>query len=302
MMSSLHDLSTDRPSRARGLIAIATCTLLALTFIASAVAKLLAIDQFELYVYSYGIFPLNLTFILVRLCIGVELALGVVLLSGWRRRWVLTAMLGILLFFSIFLCYAALRGRTDSCQCFGQMADMPPSVSLLKNALLIILTLIALRIQRVQGGGRTWLAVILIAAALATPFVVSVPDNWMFGNSHERYNAEALREVVSDAAAPGNLSTFNSPLSTQKLLAFVTPGCPYCRMTRQKLDAIAERNSIPEGSIVYIEPGDIGDSLFLAVTYGARPLLLLMDGDSVTATYHYRNINERQITKALINK
>lgn len=260
---------------------------LAAVFIVSAVAKLFSIDQFELYVYSFGLFSLNVTFILARLCIGIELALGIMLLTGWQQRIVLSAMLAMLLFFSLFLCYAALRGRTDSCQCFGQLADMPPAISLLKNAVLIVLTLLALKIQKEPA----WLVAVLAVAALAAPFVISVPDSWMFGTSHERYNAEALGEALEQT---------NNQAIKQSVVAFVTPGCPYCRMTRQKLDSMAERNNLPENAIIYIEPKDIGDNLFLAVTYGARPLvLLLMDGDSVIATYHYRNIKERQIVKTL---
>jgi hypothetical protein len=192
-----------------------------------------------------------------------------------------------LLFFCLFLCFAALRGRTDSCQCFGQLANMTPTLSLLKNAVLVIMTLAALRLQGKQSRKRTWLAAVLTAAALATPFIVSVPDSWMFGSSHERYNREALKDVEC------------GDRETDRLVAFVTPGCPYCRMTRQKLDAMAVRHNITDEAIIYIEPKDIGDSLFLTVTYGARPLVLLMHGDSVMATYHYRNINERQIVKAL---
>ena len=265
----------------------ALCILLAAVFIVSAVAKIFSIDQFELYVYSYGLFSLNITFILVRLCIGIELMLGVLLLTGWRRRMILLAMLAMLLFFCLFLCFAALRGRTDSCQCFGQLADTPPTLSLLKNAVLVIMTLAALRLQGKQSRKRTWLVAVLTAAALATPFIVSVPDSWMFGSSHERYNREALKDVEC------------GDRETDRLVAFVTPGCPYCRMTRQKLDAMAVRHNITDEAIIYIEPKDIGDSLFLTVTYGARPLVLLMHGDSVMATYHYRNIYERQIVKAL---
>lgn len=266
---------------------IGLAVLLGMLFIVSAVAKIFGIDQFELYVYSFGLIPLNLTFILVRLCIGIELALGVVLLTGWKRRTVLWVMLAILLFFSLFLCYTALNGRNDSCQCFGQLADMPPALSMLKNAVLIVLVLLCIKLQRKQNDKRTWLTVLLTVAALAVPFIVSVPDSWLFGASRERYNATALKEVLVE------------PRRDAVLIAFVTPGCPYCRMTRQKLDAMTDRHNIPEEAIIYIEPDDIGDSLFLTITYGARPLLLLMQDDSVTATYHYRNINESQIVDAL---
>ena len=309
--------------------------LLALTFIVSALAKLWSADQFEIYVYSYGFFPLDTAYVLARLCIVTELVTGAMLLIGWRRRLWLTVSLAMLLFFSVFLCYAALIGRQDSCQCFGRLADLPPAASLLKNAVLVMVTLLCMRwdvvaaqavsrergdsgrsnrpaqLEEVDGysgrsnrpaqleggdgfSGRSnrlaqrvyrWLVPVLIVAAIATPFIVSVPDSWMFGESHERYNAEALNE----------LEIPNEPVC---VVAFVTHGCPYCRMTRQKLETMVARNGLPQEAIVYFEPNEIGVEQFIKITYGARPLVLLVQDGEVTATYHYRNINERQIVKA----
>ena len=292
--------------------------LLGAVLILSAGAKLWSIDQFELYIYSYRFFSLNLTFILARLCIGIELALGVLALTGWHRRIVLGTMFAMLLFFSFFLCCAALIGREDSCQCFGQLADMPPAISLLKNSVLILLNLICLKAtsgksieesrshiveeensRKSQKTNttklRNWLTGIIIAAAMATPFIISVPDSWMFGPSHERYDAEALHEALEGKTCDNGVIDLY-----RHVVVFVTPGCPYCKMTRQKLDAMAQRNFFHPGDIVYIEPNDLPDGMFIRITYGARPLILLMDsGGEVVATYHYRNINERQISKFL---
>lgn len=267
--------------------------LLGALFVVSALAKLWSIDQFELYVFSYGFFPLNITFILVRLCIGAELALGVLLLAGWWRRLTLLAALALLLAFSLFLCYAALAGRNDSCQCMGQLADMPPALSLLKNAVLIALTLLCIKLSAPWHGRRLhhWLAAALVAAAMAVPFVVSVPDSWMFGSSEERYDAAALAEAMEGPLAEHRLD------EGAHVVAFVTPGCPYCRMARQKLDYIAQRHHLPDGYIVYLEPSDLGNSDFLRITYGARPLILLMQDGKVAATFHYRNIDERKVAR-----
>lgn len=269
--------------------------LLGLVFVISAAAKLWSIDQFELYVFSYGFFSLNLTFIIVRLCIGVELALGVLLLIGWLRRIVLTTTFVLLLVFSLFLCYAALTGRNDSCQCFGQLADTPPTISLLKNAILILLTLLCIKLSNGYKIKRLhlWLAAIITIVCLAVPFVVSVPDNWMFGAAEERYNKKQLDEVFVDPLA------IYQPHEGQKIIAFVTPGCPYCKMARQKLDYIAQRNHLPKDAIIYVEPKDIGPDKFLEITYGARPLILLTDNGDVVATFHYRNIDEKKITHFL---
>ena len=279
--------------------------LLGLVFIVSAVAKLWSIDQFELYVYSYGVLPLNLSYIAVRLCIGAELAIGACLVAGVKRLWALLCATGLLVFFSIFLCYAALIGRNDSCQCFGQLADMPPAVSLLKNAVLLVLTLFALSCEkkRVKKSSKlyktlnsTWLTIVLVAIMMTIPFVVSIPDSWMFGPSEERYNAESLNDAVTGPLVDYDLD------KGRHLVAFVTPGCPYCRMARQKLDSMAKRNNLDPNSIVFIEPKDMPADIFLKITYGARPLIMLIDNGEVAYTYHYRNINERQIVRFLCNK
>jgi len=263
--------------------------LLALLFITSALAKLWSADQFEIYVYSYGFFPLDVAYILARLCIAAELVVGVLLLTGWRRKWVLTAALAMLLFFSIFLCYAVLVGREDSCQCFGQLADLSPTVSLLKNAVLVVVTLLCMkwnaRVEERRRKTHRWLVPLLMVVAVALPFIISVPDSWMFGESHERYNEERLMEL-------------DLPQESTCVVAFVTHECPYCRMTRQKLDTMVGRHKLPKDAVVYIEPKDIGVEQFINITYGARPLVLLMQDGEVVATYHYRNINERQIVKA----
>lgn len=285
-------LQHKRASHITGLV---VRLLLGATFILSAAAKLWSVDQFELYIFSYGFLPLNLSFIAARLCIGAELALGILLLAGWWRRLSLTAAALLLLAFSIFLGYAVLAGRTDSCQCFGQMADMPPSVSLLKNAILLILTLLCIKFSTPEKRRRwhNWGAAAAIVAGLAIPFALSVPDSWMFGASSERYDEEALSQIIDGPLADKELRSGN------KIMAFVTPGCPYCRMTRQKLEYIASRHHLPPDAIIYVEPSDIGANTFLKTTRGASPLILLMEDGTVTSTFHYRNIDERKIEKAL---
>ena len=243
--------------------------LLAALFMFSAVAKLMAIDDFELYVFSYGFLPLNVTYIFTRLCIAAEFLLGIFIAVGWWRRWVNLAAMVLLLLFSIFLCYAALIGRTDSCQCMGRLADMPPAVSLLKNAILMVLVLLYMRLTRNEEGrtcvAKRWMLCFSGGAAVAVlvaVFTISVPDSWMFGDEEMLYDRELLRETVEERQLDEG----------HKVVAFVTPGCPYCRMSHEKISSIA---------------------------YGSRPLVVLLaDGDPV-ATYHYRNISERKITAFL---
>lgn len=274
-----------------------------LLFCVSAVAKLVAIDDFELYVYSYGWLSLNMSYVAARLCIGWELVLALLLLTGWRRRLTRTLTLLTLVGFSLFLSYAALAGREESCECMGQLVEMTPAVSLLKNGVLICLVLIGLgrENRREERGERRfgWKVAVLIAAVvvlLATPFFVSVPDSWGFGPHRERYGATELKEATSEGGALKQLGVGEG----RRLVAFVTPKCPYCKLARKKLAGLERRHGVPEGSIIFVEPEDIGAELWLKITYGNRPLMLLMEGQQVRATYHLRNVDEQEVADFLV--
>ena len=275
--------------------------LLAALFLVSAVAKLIAIDDFELYIYSYGILSLNISYLAARLCIAVELLLALFIALGWWRRWVNLAAFVILIFFSLFLGYAAIIGRTDSCQCMGRLADLNPAQSLLKNAVLIVVVLVYHRLSRGSNASRTSnkvriiLSVVFTVAVTVAVFCISVPDNWMFGPEESRYDRELLEESIR----PDGVLADEGLAEGHQLMAFVTKGCPYCRMTREKLGSIARRNHIDITLIHYYEPSDLPDNLFLRITYGQRPFILLLDNGEPVVTYHYRNINERQVSRFL---
>ncbi|MBP3763775.1 MAG: DoxX family membrane protein [Bacteroidales bacterium] len=269
---------------------------LSAVFVASAVSKLMGIDRFELYVFSYGFFPLDACFLLARLCIGAELVVAAFTLCGWFPRTMRLVTLGMLLFFSLFLCYAALIGRNESCQCFGQWVHMNPVQSLLKNAVLIALTLLHYRLLPARRRApRLWLAALLGVGLMVVPFVVSVPDNWLYGAERQPYDKDILQEALEPDGALAQRGLGEG----HKLLVFVTQGCPYCKMAREKLTTIADRHHIDSQDIVYVLPSELPDNLFVRITYGSRPLLLLLDGREVVSTYHFRNIRERELARHL---
>lgn len=280
------------------IVALVLRVLLAAVFIVSAVAKLFAIDDFELYIFSYGFFSLNVSYLVARLCIAAEFLVGLFLALGWWARWVQLLTLVMLILFSLFLCYAALVGRTDSCQCFGRMADLSPAQSLLKNAVLIGITLVYAKLSRYSrrsSVSRIILTVVFVVSAVVAVFCISVPDNWMFGPEEGRFNRGLLEESMSPEGALAE----HHLAEGRQLVAFVTPGCPYCRMTREKLASIASRNHLDTMCFHYFEPQDLPDALFLEITFGQRPLVLLLDNGTPVATYHYRNISEKEISRFL---
>lgn len=288
-------------SNASKVSALVLRVLLAALFLISSIAKLMAVDDFELYIFSYGFLPLNVSYVAARLCIAAELLLALFIALGWWRRWVnLTAFL-LLILFSFFLGYAALIGRTDSCQCMGRLADLSPAQSLLKNAVLIAMVLLYSRLSSRASltsrasRARVVLSVVFTVALVVAVFCISVPDNWMFGPEESRYDRELLEESIG----PDGVLADEGLAEGHQLMAFVTRGCPYCRMTREKLGSIAKRNHLDTTRYHYYEPADLPDKLFLRITYGQRPFILLLDNGVPVVTYHYRNISERQVREFL---
>lgn len=274
--------------------------LVGVIFCLSAVAKLVAIDDFELYVYSFGWLPLNVSYVAARLCIGWEIVLGVLLMAGWWKKTVRLATLLTLVAFSLLLCYLALVGRNESCECMGKLVEMSPTVSLLKNAVLIMLVLLGLREKgemRDEKGERWKVVVVFVVGLmlLVLPFVVSVPDSWGFGPNREPYGETALKEATEGDGALLRMGVGEG----RKLVVFVTPKCPYCKLARKKIDGMKHRHDLKEGSVVYVEPTDIGEEVWFGITYGSRPMLLLMENQEVKATYHLRNVDEDEIVDFL---
>lgn len=135
--------------------------LLGAVFIFSAVSKYVTIDSFEIYVYSFGLFPLVMCFYLSRLLIAAELLLGIALISHRNHRFTSITSLLFLLFFVGFLVYAHLIGRTDNCHCFGDLLPFNPVQSILKNAVMIVVLLFIYKYSAQDWHPRWWLVLII---------------------------------------------------------------------------------------------------------------------------------------------
>lgn len=135
--------------------------LLGMMFLVSAVSKFVTIDTFEMYIFSFGIFSLNVSYFVARLAIAFELVLAAALISHRYHRFTVLMSLLFLLCFTVFLTYAHLIGRSDSCHCFGELMPLDPVQSILKNAVLILLLVFVLRFARHDWAPRWWLVIIV---------------------------------------------------------------------------------------------------------------------------------------------
>lgn len=80
--------------------------------------------------------------------ITLEIATGVALLVGWMKRFVLTLLLILIIFFAFLTGYAYLSGKFTNCGCFGDCLPITPLTSFTKDIVLLVMILFLIVGQR----------------------------------------------------------------------------------------------------------------------------------------------------------
>ena len=149
-----------------------------LFFIASAVLKLLSLDSFELYIYSFNLVNFVWSGLLARAIIACEILVGILLIIKvrYKEAWWLTML--ILIGFSLLLVYVMLFRNDSNCHCMGDLVEIKPWMSLVKNLLAIALLLLVRKEGDYRFGslGRKLTLVGAFVAALVPPFALFPMD------------------------------------------------------------------------------------------------------------------------------
>jgi uncharacterized membrane protein YphA (DoxX/SURF4 family) len=93
--------------------------LLAGVFIYSGYVKAKATLQFAVAITGYQIVPEQYIYPIAKYFPMVEIALGLILLSGLKIRWSSIAAAGLMMFFIVLLSITLYRGIDTNCGCFG---------------------------------------------------------------------------------------------------------------------------------------------------------------------------------------
>src|SRR5437870_4671970 len=120
----------------------------------------------------------------------VELAVGVLLLSGAFTRLGVFAALALLILFTTAIAISLARGKTPDCHCFGQLHSAPVgSSTLIRNALLTALAAflywrcgetadIATLIAAVRFTTGTWIALGIASVSVT----IAAGEAWLLWN------------------------------------------------------------------------------------------------------------------------
>lgn len=227
-------------------------------FLYSAYTKLLPIQTFEYTLVEFVHMPWWMAAVASRVLVGIEAALGILLLFNiyGPGKWVLKLSLGILILFSIYLVYLwAAVGNDVNCGCFGDVIWMSPSSSLIKNAIIIIVLVVLLKMHR--GINTIWakyasLAAVVIVTALPL-FIYPVPTAKPSFLNEDKYELDLSAIYNNPEHTPPAVDVRKG----KHVIAFMSLTCPHCKIAAYKMQLMREDN--PDISMLLVLNGDSTD-------------------------------------------
>ena len=248
-------------------------------FIIAAILKLISIDEFEIYIYSFDIFSFLLTTFVSRIIIIGEFILGLFLILkiNYKLTWRLTFI--SLILFTLFLIYVAIFRQDANCHCFGELVELSPLESIIKNLVMIAFLILGQRTtdnrQQTQTQSSKFKAQsskfkaqsskfkaqsskLLVLSSTFLVFIISPPDSiykMIYSTEKEISTVDLYKsfdEVVKiDFTEEGlvfdSISSFKE--KENQLIVIVSSGCKYCRLGLKKLSLIMKNEDLATDNV-----------------------------------------------------
>ncbi len=296
--------------------AVAT-VIIGLLFVVSAVMKMKSIDAFELYIFSFEIVSLNVAALLARVIVGVELSLGLGYICNIYHKQFFYTILASLVGFTLFLGVAMLLGREDNCHCFGDLVDISPAESILKNIAMIVALLLSYRLPewRFSWAREAQSYVLIALCAIAFYPAFKYPHRALFAKQQgTKIDVELFNEFID-----------KNPQykwgDETKIVFFYGTSCKYCKYSAKQLSQIVRRNNLSTNQIklvfwgtkesvidfytetnsMFFDFNIIDPRTLLAITNGRIPTMVFYDKESKAGltTKNTKNLNESDIINQL---
>ena len=286
-------------------------------FIASAILKLISIDNFELYIYSFNIFSFTMSGLAARAIIACELLVGILLIAKvkYKEAWWLTMLM--LVGFSLLLVYVILFRNDSNCHCMGDLVEIKPSLSLIKNLLVIALMLLIRKEEDYRFRGRVTVLVIAILTAIAVPFALFPMDN--IYNLFSKTSTKSCNEAEFNSFLQDSVMQDIHLEEGNYIVGVVSSGCEFCRIGCLKMSEMVTFNKIDSTKILYFIWGDstsvqkfrketksepflyvpINPVKAIRITDGAFPLFLFIQDGEVQRTADLRQLTEKEVISHL---
>ncbi|MBR3799863.1 MAG: DoxX family protein [Bacteroidales bacterium] len=311
-----------------------------LFFIASAILKIFTIKEFELYIYSYGIFNYTLCTLFARCLIAFEMCAGLCLALKWWYRLTWWLMQLSLLGFTVFLIFAQLRGDAN-CHCMGDFVELNPLQSMIKNFVIMALLLVVRNQENWNFRFEKIVKPLIVIIVATVPFIVAPPEvlyNKIY-SSDRNINTPIFEKALTDSTfykcypiiRPNyeyDSTTFvaeDKPLELtgRNILMFAHAGCKYCREGAKRMSMFFRENRFdrnrckimifgnypPLSTYEFIketegfgfEYRENNPITSLDIVDGEFPTFMLMQDDSIVKSFDLWGLEESTIKEFLEN-
>ncbi len=242
--------------------------LLAGVFIFSAISKLLSIGLFEITIVDQDIFSSRAQAAYpARLLIAFELFVGAsLLLPFFLKKIFLPLTIATLAAFILLQVYQLIFGaQTEDCGCFGELIKMSSTESLLKNIILLGLSIYLFRVTRDEKRN------VIVPSIIALASVAAV---LLFAPVHGNYDGNFAKFTKFEGAGLVDLT------SGDKLVAVFNADCEHCQETARELGELAKNSAnFPEIYILMFSESDSAISAFSKKTDTDYPYHLITEDE-----------------------
>ena len=274
--------------------------LLAITFLFSAYTKAVGPGFFEITLMDQGIAPNRLiASYLARFFIGLEFALGFLMLLPFYIKQLMQFTFFLLGGFTLHLIYLWSIGDTDNCGCFGEMISMTPEQSIIKNIIMLAIALAVFKTAETKKIKKIIPVVFSAVTIISMWIILPIPN-------HNEFPFDSFTHFETRGRV--DLS------SGEKLVAIFNLDCEHCQETANKLAKLKRSvENFPEFYVLYFQEGSTSVEDFESITQSSFPYDLIevntffdLIGDSPPRVYNLKDgkvleIWDTDITRNLIN-
>lgn len=292
--------------------------IIGVVFVLSALLKYLSIEAVDLFFFDHKLFPWVFTTLASRILIAGEAVIGLMLIIGIFPKLSKILTFVSLIGFTVYLLLKPLLFdvTNENCYCFGDIIQFTDNQTIIKNIILLILTLTLSWAKWWKFKHSKYILISLVVLSLATTFIIKPPD--YIQAKIYKHTAKIRPEVFERVKQLDNVKALNIN-EGKKVVCLYSTGCKYCKRAAKKIDVIIERHNLDKTNFIeifggkekpltefYKESGTkplhntfIPVIMFIRTTYGHMPVIILLDKGEVVQIYKLTTIDEEFIVSFL---
>ncbi|MBK9299458.1 MAG: DoxX family protein [Bacteroidetes bacterium] len=246
---------TKQTSLPLKIVASLLCILIGAVFVFSGWSKIPTLEQFGWTIVETT--PLNWTLAewSARLLIGLELFLGVLFIFHIRLRTIaIPISIGLLLIFTLYLLMVIKTyGSSGNCGCFGELIQMTPLESVIKNLIMLVIIVIIYFIQHeLKFKYLGLLSIVLLLLCIAFPIWRNPPESIYISEKEPDINEPLPLSMLYESA--NNPPPGIELRKGKHVIAFMSLTCEFCRKAAKRMRIMKQKH--PELPFFIILNGD----------------------------------------------